>query len=151
MYNRSNQRINYFKYLTREKLQTKESPFYFAYGRTALKEGLKLWKVQPGKKILVPNYICVEVVQAFLQMGLGIQYFSMNEDLSPDWNSVKEKLTKDTWAILMVHYFGIAQDISSFIKFANGNNLLLIEDNSHGYGGLYEDQLMGTFGDIGIA
>src|SRR5207253_7011257 len=53
--------------------------------------------------------------------------------------------------IMMVHYFGIPQDINRFIEFAAHNKLFLIEDNSHGYGSSYDNKPLGTFGDIGIS
>jgi len=151
MLNRSNQRINYFKYITRKTIQSSESPFLFAYGRTALKAGLRAYNIQRGKKVLIPNYICDAVLEPFFQLGISIQYYSVKENLSPDWQSVKENLSKETAAILMVHYFGIPQDINSFTQFAHEHNLLLIEDNSHGHGSLYNNQLVGTFGEIGIS
>src|ERR1051326_7167664 len=151
MLNRSNQRINYFKYLLRASFQSDFSPYYFGYGRTALKKGLKAYNIPKGKKILVPEYICSAALEPFLQEEIGIQYYCVNENLSPDWNSIAEKLTDNISAILMVHYFGFAQDIDSFIRFAQKHNLLLIEDNSHGHGGLYRNQLLGTFGDIGFS
>lgn len=151
MYNRSNQRINYFSYLSREPFQSSTSPFFFGYGRTALKVGLLSHKVPHGKKVLVPNYICGAALEPFYELNIGIKYYSVLEDLSPDWNSIKENLSQDSIAIMMVHYFGIPQDIEKFILFANEHNLLLIEDNSHGYGGSYNGKLLGTFGDIGIA
>jgi perosamine synthetase len=151
MYNRSNQRINYFKYLNRQKFQSLESPYYFSYGRTALKEGLTAVNFPPGKKILIPNYICDAALEPFNELGIGITYYSVNEDLSPDWDSLKKNLTKDAASIMMVHYFGIPQDIELFINFSKENDLLLVEDNSHGHGGLNQNQLLGTFGDIGIS
>lgn len=151
MYNRSNQRINYFRYLTRSKFQSSASPFFFGYGRTALKAGLISSNISVGKKILVPNYICNEALQPFNELGIGIKYYSVNEDLSPNWDSIKKILSNDVVSILMVHYFGIPQQIDQFIRFSKENNLLLIEDNSHGYGSLYSGKLLGTLGDIGIS
>ena len=151
MYNRSNHRINYLKYIRRGSIQTKTSPFYFAYGRTALAFGLKTYAILPNKKILAPEYICEAALQPFRNNGIQIQYYKVNDDLSPDWRSINEKINKDTFAILMVHYFGNPQKIEDFKKKSEQNGILLIEDNSHGYGGMYSGKLLGTFGDIGIS
>ena len=51
----------------------------------------------------------------------------------------------------MVNYFGQPCDTFKFIKFCNENNIYLIEDNSHGHSGIYNNRLMGTFGDIGFS
>ena len=151
MYSRSNERVNYFNYLSRSVFQSASSPYFFGYGRTALKAGLSAYNIPVGKKILVPNYICDAALQPFHELGLGTVYYSVNPDLTPDWKSVNENLSPEIFAILMVHYFGIPQDIEQFQGFAKENNLLLIEDNSHGHGSLYAGKIVGTFGDIGIS
>lgn len=151
MLNRSNQRINYFRYLDREKFQSSESPYYFAYGRTALKAGLMACKFPTGKKVLVPEYICDAALDPFHELGIGIQYYSVKQDLSPDWDNVQAGLSKDIGGILMVHYFGIPQDTEIFIRFSEENGLTLIEDNSHGHGGRLNGKMLGLFGDIGIS
>lgn len=151
MINRTNQRINYFRYLFRSKYQSKNSPYYFGYGRTALKVGLLSLNIPSGKIILVPNYICKEAIEPFLELNIEVVYYPVNKDLSPDWISVNDLLNNQVFAILMVHYFGIPQNIEYFLNFADINNLLLIEDNSHGFLGCYNNKLLGTFGHIGIS
>lgn len=54
-------------------------------------------------------------------------------------------------ALIMVHYFGQPQDIEQFRIFCSRHNLLLVEDNAHGYGGLLTGRPLGSFGDIGIS
>ena len=46
------------------------SSIYFAYGRTALKYGLKNLKLTPGSKILIPGYICHVVCDAIKEINL---------------------------------------------------------------------------------
>lgn len=50
MYNRSNQRIIFFSYLIRKKIQTSTPPYFFGYGRTALKVGILSLKLPEKKK-----------------------------------------------------------------------------------------------------
>jgi hypothetical protein len=52
---------------------------------------------------------------------------------------------------MMVHYFGLPQDVGRFINFSEEHNLLLIDDNSHGYGGVVMGKHLGTFGHIGFS
>lgn len=51
----------------------------------------------------------------------------------------------------MVHYFGQPQDIKKFQTLCNKHKILLIEDNAHGFGGNYNGNELGTYGDIGIS
>jgi perosamine synthetase len=151
MYNRSNERVNYYKYLQRSAYQSSFSPCFFAYGRTALKAGLQTLNLPSSKKILIPNYICAEAILPFQELGLKIIYHSVKNDLSPDWDSINKQMSQEVVGIIMVHYCGIPQDINTYQQFCKEHNLLLIEDNSHGYGGQYNNVLLGKNGDIGIA
>ena len=51
----------------------------------------------------------------------------------------------------MVHYFGFPQNINKFQELSKKKSWFLIEDNAHGHGGYYNNELLGTFGDIGIS
>jgi len=51
----------------------------------------------------------------------------------------------------MVHYFGFPQNINKFQELTTKKSWFLIEDNAHGHGGYYNNELLGTFGDIGIS
>ena len=150
MLQRTNQRIPYSNYLKREIFQSNSSPYYFAYGRTALKIGLLHLELQ-NTAILVPEYICETVTDVLKSLNIKIIYFPVTENLTPQWTIVESLFTSDIKSILMVHYFGIPQQISDFIQFANRKKILVIEDNSHGSFGIIDNQTLGTFGDIGIA
>ena len=150
MLNRTNQRISYWKYLKRKTFQSNKPPYYFAYGRTALKYGLINVNLQ-NTTILVPEYICETITKVFQSLNISVVYFPVNDDLSPQWNIVEKLYTDAVKSILMVHYFGIPQAIDDFIQFTKRKNIVLIEDNSHGCFGEIDNQMLGTFGAIGIA
>ena len=150
MLQRTNQRIPYSNYLKREIFQSNSSPYFYAYGRTALKIGLLHLELQ-NSAILVPEYICETVTEVFKSLNIKIVYFPVNENLSPQWNVIERLFTSEIKSILMVHYFGIPQSIADFQQFSTNKKILLIEDNSHGSFGMINNQTLGTFGDIGIA
>ena len=62
-----------------------------------------------------------------------------------------EKVNNNTKVILFVNYFGIPNEIEKLKEFCNKKKIILIEDNSHGFMGMYNNQLMGTLADYGIA
>jgi dTDP-4-amino-4,6-dideoxygalactose transaminase len=104
-----------------------------------------------GDRILVPDFICEALIHPLSQLGIIPVYFPVNDQFEPLWGLLSELANRTQCkAIIMVHYFGQPQDIVQFQQFCNTNNLLLIEDNAHGFGGLYKGRLLGTFGDIGI-
>ena len=124
---------------------------YFSHGRTALKFGLKYLDLKPGDSILIPNYICDVVLHPIEEMKIQPYFYDIMDNMEPDWDKLNKTIDKKVKAILIVHYFGHAQNIERIIKFCVQNNLMLIEDNAHGHGGNYNGKLLGTFGDIGFS
>ena len=126
------------------------SDLLFSHARVALKYGFKSFNLSYKDVILIPDFICDVILQPLRDLGINYSFYSLNDALTPDWESVKKQLTSNTKAILMVHYFGQPQNIDDFQNFCNKYNLLLIEDNAHGFGGLFNGKKLGLFGDIGI-
>ena len=62
--------------------------------------------------------------------------------------NVKDVVTENTRAILMVHTYGLTAEAKAIKEFCKDNNLLLIEDAAEAHGQTVNDQLCGTFGDI---
>ena len=91
------------------------------------------------------------VLHPLIQQGLQHRYYPIDDDLNPKWDELETLVDNNTKAIMMVHFFGQPQDISAFQSFCDHHDLLLIEDNAHGYGGSLNEQLLGTFGAIGIS
>lgn len=62
--------------------------------------------------------------------------------------SIKKAKTKNTKAVLVVHFAGIPCEMTEIVKYCKDNNLILIEDASHAHGSSYKGQRVGSFGDI---
>jgi perosamine synthetase len=129
----------------------KNNIYNFSHARTALKYGLIACGVGRNDQVLLPSYICDVVIHPLLSLDIQPIYYEVLEDLSPDWDDLSKKVTGQTKGIVMVHYFGFFQDIQKFQKFCENNKILLIEDNAHGFGGTFQGQILGTFGQIGIS
>lgn len=125
--------------------------YYFSHSRTALKYGLIALKLKKGDCVHIPDYICDVILHPLKQLGLTYKYYKITDRLEPDWSHLEKSLTEKSKAILMVHYFGQPQDIEKFQSFCKERALWLLEDNAHGVSGKYKDQLLGTFGDVGIS
>ena len=41
-------------------------------------------------------------------------YYRINDDFTPDWQDLNEKINKNISAVMMVHYFGIRQNVNNF-------------------------------------
>lgn len=143
--------INYWSVLPRTRINDQKNPFSFAYARTGLKYGLKALGIKSGSFILIPETICETLLHPMQQLGIEPVYYKLTEHLEPNWDHLRSKIKPNVKGLLMVHYFGQPQNIPEFKTFCEENNLLLVEDNAHGYGGKHNGQLLGTFGDIGIS
>jgi len=65
-----------------------------------------------------------------------------------DPESIKEKITDKTKAIIPVHYTGQPCEMDKIKEIANNNNLIIIEDGAHAVGATYKDQKIGSIGDL---
>ncbi len=68
------------------------------------------------------------------------------------WNmtldNVKEKITKNTKAIVAVHTYGLPCDIEKIAEFCTKNSITLIEDTAEAHGIFVNDKVCGSFGDF---
>ena len=125
--------------------------YYFAYARTALKYGLKAFNNYNNSKILIPNFICEDVLEPINYNNIDIIYYPLDDNLNPNWKELDLLVSSNVKFILMVNYFGINQNFSKFRSFSKKHNLHLIEDNAHGYGGSINNESLGSIGDFSIS
>lgn len=125
--------------------------FYLSHGATALKYGLDILGFKAGDELLLPDYICQSIHHALDANKIRWKYYHVDKQFKPDWESCEAGINKNTKGIMMLHYFGIPQDIEKFTHFCNDHKLALIEDNAHGFSSEYiPGKPLGNFGDISI-
>jgi hypothetical protein len=118
----------------------------FSFARHALVEAFRLAGCN-GSEILIPEFICRDVLAAVHAAGAIPRYYQVNEDLQP----VRLPESAGVRAVLAVNYFGIPQDLEVFRAYCSGNGAVLIEDNAHGFlGSDGNGALLGTRGDLGV-
>ncbi len=76
-------------------------------------------------------------------------FVDIDNDLNIDSKKIIKKISKKTKAILLVHYTGLACNMSEIVKIAKKYNLKIIEDSSQAFGSKYKDKFCGTFGEFG--
>jgi len=121
---------------------------YYSYGRHALAEALKLIGVGIGDKVLLPSFICRDLLSSINAVDAVPDYYPVDERLCLSVSSTRLPYAK---AIIVVNYFGFPQDLKPFRDYCGRTGAILIEDNAHGLFSRDETgQLLGTRGDIGI-
>lgn len=121
---------------------------YFSYGRWALFEALNTAGIVKDDKVLLPAFICRDLLSAINTIGAIPSYYDVDKhmQLADDPDSLTPAK-----AILAVNYFGFSQEISPFRQYCRKADAVLIEDNAHGFLSRDDEgQALGTRGDIGI-
>lgn len=118
-------------------------------GTAALHLALLAAGIGPKDEVIVPSFTFCASVNVILHVGAKPVFVDIDEDtLCLDVKEVAKKITKNTKAIMAVHFAGRAADLTSLRQICDENNLLLIEDAAHAIGTEYQGKLIGNHGDI---
>lgn len=106
----------------------------FGHARGALNYYLKRLQLERGgerKEILLPDYICDDLVRAVRESGFTVTYYKIDDGLKADQGGVKERISDKTLAILFVHYFGFFSPIDDIVNLCRDKGISVIEDCAH--------------------
>lgn len=132
------------------KIFEKKNILFVENGRTALSKSLKLVDLNINDEVIIPGYTCVAVKKA-IEKVCTPKYVDINSfdfNINPD--EIHKKITLKTKAIIVIHTYGKAADMSAIQDIAKENNLVLIEDLAQGIGGKCNSKNLGSFGDFTI-
>jgi dTDP-4-amino-4,6-dideoxygalactose transaminase len=117
----------------------------------ALHLSLLVSGIKQGDEVIISGLTFVACLNVITLMGAKA-VLADSKSLN-DWNvspeDIKNKITRRTKAIIIVHYAGYPCDMDVICKIARDNNLVLIEDDAHAVGADYQGIKCGTIGDIG--
>ncbi|MBI4191167.1 MAG: DegT/DnrJ/EryC1/StrS aminotransferase family protein [Betaproteobacteria bacterium] len=131
-----------------EQLVGHDNVRYFSFGRHALAAALRIAGVKAGDTVLLPEFICREVLAALHAVEATPGYYPVGPDLTPGYDSTRLPAAK---AVLAVDYFGFPQDLTVFARYCARTGAALIEDNAHGlFSRDAEGRALGARGDLGI-
>lgn len=120
-----------------------------ANGTAALQLACQAVGIKSGDEVLVPSLTYVASFQAISASGAKPVACDIVEDtLTLDWKDAEKRITKNTKAIMPVHYAGGIGDINGIYKFAKKYGLRVVEDAAHAFGSYHNGVLVGSFGDI---
>ena len=119
---------------------------------------LKITLVEAKEKIFIlsivnnepiTNIDVINEAKYLSALNPKIQSLSKEKILSIAKESlIKEKITEQTKAIIVVHQFGHAAHMDEILAIAKEYDLKVIEDNAESIGGRYKGEFLGTFGDV---
>jgi dTDP-4-amino-4,6-dideoxygalactose transaminase len=106
--------------------------------------------LSPGDEVIVPPLTMSATATAVLGNNAVPVFADVNsETANIDPDAVRECITDQTEAILLVHLFGYPAEMDELVAIADEHDLLLIEDAAQAIGATYNGEYVGTIGDIG--
>ena len=118
---------------------------------TALTIAVGALDIGPGDEVIVSPYTMSASVSCVLMFNAIPVFADILPDtfcLSPD--SIKEKITERTKAIIVVDLFGHPFEADAIMSIAKEYNLKVVEDAAQAYGAKYNGRSAGTLADIGV-
>ncbi len=111
--------------------------------------GLAALGVGPGDEVIVPAYTFIASPSAVLGVGAIPIVAEVDDSLTLDPASVRERITPYTRAIMPVHMRGMATDMDAIMEIAREHDLRVIEDVAQAGGAGYKGRALGSIGDVG--
>lgn len=126
-----------------------------ANGTDALQIAMMALELKRGDEVILPVHTYVATAEVIALLGLTPVFVDVDENtFNLDVNSVKNKITGRTKAIVPVHLYGQCADIEPLLTIARNHNLHIIEDAAQALGAVYtfsnsDRRYAGTMGTIG--
>ena len=118
----------------------------------ALEMAAILLNIKPGDEVIMPSYTFVSTSNAFVLRGAKIVFVDSRSDHpGMDEQSIEALITKNTKAIVPVHYAGVACDMDIIMDLSDKYNLYVVEDAAQAIDSYYtgKNGIKKALGSIG--
>lgn len=130
--------------------QGTEHALAFSSGTASLLGAMYGVGVGSGDEVIAPSITYWASALPAMNLGATPVFADIESDtLCIDPESVAERISEHTKAIVAVHAYGHPADMDPIVELAEEHDVAVIEDVSHAHGGLYEGERLGTIGDVG--
>jgi len=119
-------------------------------GTDALYLALRALDIGPQDEVLTTPFTFFATGEAIAQVGAKPVFVDIEEDTyNIDPLKIREKITPNTKAIIVVHLYGQTAKMQEIMEVAHEFNLKVIEDACQAIGTEYKGKRIGGIGDIG--
>lgn len=119
-----------------------------ANGLDALIISLKALDIGEGDEVIVPSNTYIATVLAITaNNAIPVLVEPDINTFNLDCDKIEAAITPKTKAIMPVHLYGRACDMTTILKIAKKYSLKVIEDSAQAHGAMHEGKRVGSFGD----
>ena len=117
-------------------------------GLDALTLSLRALGIKESDEVIVPSNTYIASAIAVSQLGAKPVFVEpRKETFNIDPDKIADSITERTKAIMPVHLYGQACEMTEIIRIASTNGLLVVEDNAQSHGATYEGKSTGSWGN----
>jgi perosamine synthetase len=118
-------------------------------GSAALEAGVLALNIMKGDEVIMPSFTIISCASSIIRAGGTPVLIDSDADTwNMDVNKIREKITKRTKAIMVVHIYGLPVDMNPVLELAKEFNLKIIEDAAEQIGQTYYGKPCGSFGEL---
>ncbi len=118
-------------------------------GLDALWLAFRVLGIGEGDEVIVQGNTYIASVMGITINGATPVFVEPDEYYQIDTSKIEEKITDKTKAVLVVHLYGQAANMSKVKDICNKYKLKLVEDCAQSHGACFQGKMTGSFGDIG--
>ena len=96
-------------------------------------------RLSKNDEVLIPAICWSTSLWPIIQSGLKVKFVDINQEtLNIDTNDLKNKISKRTKALMLVHAMGNCADMDEIVKICKKNKIILIEDTCEALGSTFK-------------
>ncbi len=121
----------------------------FNSGTASLHAALNALNLKKNHEVIVPSISFMSTATAVLHQGCVPIFCDVKiKNYCMDANDFREKITKNTKAVIIVHFAGSSCEVDKIIKIARQKKIYVIEDCAQAHGTKFKNKKVGSFGDV---
>lgn len=118
-------------------------------GLDALILAVRALGIGAGDEVIVPANTFIATVIGIVENGAVPVFVEPDEYYNLDADKIEASITDKTKAIIVVHLYGQAANMTKIKALADKYNLYLLEDCAQAHTATFDGKTIGTWGDIG--
>jgi perosamine synthetase len=116
---------------------------------SALELSAVLCRIKPGDEVIIPAHTFAVSAIPFARRGAKIKWADIDSNtFLASRKTIEPLVTSKTKAIVVVHLYGAACEMTPIMELAKAKNILVVEDVAQAIGAKHNNQFVGSFGDL---